>query len=84
MSLEHSPARQHREYSAFTVNEFCDAHRISRSKLYALWSAGIGPRVIRIGNKILISVESAAEWRRERTQASEPERASAWPSEATK
>jgi hypothetical protein len=67
MSLqEHAPARQ----GAFTVAEFCDCHRISRTKLYGLWKAGTGPRVMRIGTKVLISVEAAAAWRAEREAAS--------------
>jgi hypothetical protein len=27
--------------AAFTIAEFCEAHRISRSKLYELWDAGM-------------------------------------------
>jgi hypothetical protein len=50
--------------AAYTVNEFCDAHRISRSKLYQLWAAGLGPRFIRIGSKKIITTEAAANWRR--------------------
>src|SRR5262249_52858561 len=41
------------------------AHRISRSKLYALWRSGIGPRAIKIGSKNLITAEAACEWRRQ-------------------
>jgi hypothetical protein len=54
---------------AYTVKEFCEAHRISRSGLYGLWRAGIGPRFISIGIKKLITIEAAAEWRREREVA---------------
>jgi hypothetical protein len=50
--------------AAFTVAEFCTAHRISRTKLYQLWRAGFGPRVIRIGAKLIITNEAAADWRR--------------------
>lgn len=57
--------------AAFTVNEFCRAHRISRSALYALWRAGIGPRYISVGIKKLISFEAAAAWRREREAAAD-------------
>ena len=70
MSLqENSSARQtvgsqDAERAAYTVNEFCDAHRISRSKLYELWSAGMGPRFIRVGTKKIITNEAAADWRR--------------------
>jgi hypothetical protein len=51
--------------AAFTIAEFCDAHRISRSKLYELWTAGAGPRFIRIGTKKIITTEAAANWRQE-------------------
>jgi hypothetical protein len=54
---------------AYTVREFCEVHRISRSALYCLWREGIGPRFISIGIKKLISVEAAEAWRREREEA---------------
>ena len=69
MSLEHSPARVTHggvktSRAAFTVSEFCDAHRISRSKLYQMWAAGAGPRFMRVGAKKIISVDAAADFRR--------------------
>jgi hypothetical protein len=61
MSLvEHSPT-----VAAFTVDEFCAAHRICRTRLYALWGEGRGPRFMKNGARRLISVEAAADWRRE-------------------
>jgi hypothetical protein len=79
MSLEHSPTRQQAvafdtvpARASYTIPEFCDAHRISRSKLYDLWARKIGPRRLEIDGKITITVEGAADWRREmeeRTQA---------------
>ena len=51
--------------AAYTVSEFCEAHRISRSKLYELWQAGIGPAFKNIGTKKIITVEAAADWRRQ-------------------
>jgi len=62
---------QHRDAAApapvtracFTVTEFCQAHRISRSHFYDLTRHGHGPRIIKAGNSTLISVEAAAEWR---------------------
>jgi hypothetical protein len=56
--------------AAFTVSEFCAAHRISRTKLYELWAAGTGPRFFYIGVKKIITAEAAADWRRERELAS--------------
>jgi hypothetical protein len=79
MSLEHAPQRQTRTGPpskgslsssapgpiAFTVAEFCKAHRISRSFLYSEWKAGRGPRFMRAGVKRIITGEAAADWRRE-------------------
>lgn len=49
---------------AYTVNEFCSAHNITRGYLYRLWREGAGPRKIKIGRKTLIAGEDAASWRR--------------------
>ena len=49
----------------YTVAEFCSAHKISRSKLYQLWRAGIGPRSIKIGARNLITAHAACAWRRQ-------------------
>lgn len=57
-----SPAPVPRQ--CFTVNEFCEAHRISRSHFYDLVRRGAGPRFFKAGLSTLISVEAAAEWRR--------------------
>jgi hypothetical protein len=52
---------------AFTKQEFCDAHRISRSKYFELKRRGQGPVETAEGT---ITFESAAVWRRRRTAAS--------------
>jgi hypothetical protein len=57
------------ERAAYSVDDFCRAHDISRGTYYNLKAAGIGPRELRIGSKILITVEAAAKWRREREAA---------------
>jgi hypothetical protein len=88
MSLEHSPARQARSSAAavdctapsmvaaaFTVDQFCAAHQISRALLYKLWEQKLGPRRFCAGSKVLISFEAAADWRRERERAAEEEAA---------
>jgi hypothetical protein len=61
MPIDHGSA----EPIVYTVQEFCQAHRISRGQLYALWREDKGPRRFTVGNKVLITVEDAAEWRRE-------------------
>ena len=63
MSLEHSPARLG-DRDVYTVNEFCDAHRISRATFYELLREGRGPRLMRIDSRVRISREAAADWRR--------------------
>jgi hypothetical protein len=68
---EQSLGRQGVAPAAYTVDEFCEAHRLSRSKLYQLWDAGIGPRKMNVDKKVRITVEAAADWRREREAASE-------------
>jgi predicted DNA-binding transcriptional regulator AlpA len=57
------------ELAAYPVDGFCDAHSISRSLLYKMFRDGTGPRIMRIGARVLISKESAAEWRRDREKA---------------
>jgi predicted DNA-binding transcriptional regulator AlpA len=74
MSLEHYPARQGCR-AAQTVCEFCDDNRISRSKFYQLIDQGIAPRIMRVGAKVLITAEAAAEWRAAREAASETQAA---------
>jgi hypothetical protein len=41
----------------------------SRGQLYALWREDKGPRRFTVGNKVLIAVEDAAEWRRQSVAA---------------
>jgi hypothetical protein len=48
----------------YTVPEFCEAHRISRSHFYDLQRRGVGPTSFLVGRVRLISIEAAAIWRR--------------------
>jgi hypothetical protein len=50
---------------AFTVPEFCRDHRICVATFYNLKKVGKAPRTMRVLNRTLISVEAAAEWRRQ-------------------
>lgn len=47
---------------AYTLAEFCQAFRISRTFLYELNKKGQGPRLMRVGRRCLISAEAAADW----------------------
>jgi hypothetical protein len=51
------------DFAAYTRREFCDAFRIGHSKYFELKAEGLGPREMRIGRKILISRQSAEDWR---------------------
>jgi hypothetical protein len=50
--------------AAYSILEFCRAHRISRAHLYNLMKRGQGPVVMKAGNRTLISDEAAIAWRR--------------------
>jgi len=59
-----------RTYSdAFDIPAFCSAHAISRSTFYNPRRDGKAPRLMRVGSRVLISKEAAADWRRARESA---------------
>jgi hypothetical protein len=49
--------------AAFSISEFCSAHRISRSTFYRLLKAGDAPALTHVRSRVLISAEAAAAWR---------------------
>lgn len=57
--------------AAYSIPEFCAAHRISEGFYYKLRHAGLGPRECRVLNKVTISLEAAGEWRRARENATQ-------------
>jgi len=76
MSLEHGPARQRRAAGAlfepsYTLAEFCQAERISRSKLYELWKAGKGPRFYLNGVCRIIPHSARVAWQQARMSEAE-------------
>jgi hypothetical protein len=52
--------------AAYTIPEFCEAHRISESMYYKIRADGLGPREARAFTKVIITKEAAADWRRAR------------------
>lgn len=54
---------------AFSIEEFCKGHGISRATYFTERRRGHGPREMRVGKRVLISREAAAAWRRERENA---------------
>lgn len=56
------------EKLAYSLQEFCKLHNLSRTKLYSLFLQGDGPDTMSIGRHRIISVEAAAAWRRKMTE----------------
>ena len=54
---------------AFTIREFCQAHKISEAFFYVMRNEGWGPAEMHAGQRVLISHEAAADWRRAREAA---------------
>jgi len=61
------------EKQTYTIPEFCDAYNVSRSKFYEILKAGSGPRIMKVGRRTLISVESAEKWRTRIEASSNPD-----------
>jgi hypothetical protein len=59
------------EADAYSVDEFCTRHRISRAFLYLMWRDGEGPAYMQVRGKRLIPKEAAAEWRTNNTRKPE-------------
>jgi hypothetical protein len=58
------------ELDAYGIVEFCRQHGISRATYYVLKKRGLQPDETYVLDRILITKESAAKWRKERTAAS--------------
>lgn len=56
---------------ALNISQFCKAHDLSEAFYYKLKKQGEGPREMKVGARTLITLESAAEWRRERENATQ-------------
>jgi len=61
--------KQPQHPAAYSIVEFCAAHRLSPAMYFKLKAAGLGPRTMEVVARTLISVEAAADWRREREAA---------------
>ena len=48
--------------AAYTVQEFCEAFRLSRATFYNLVRRGEGPRLLRVGRKVLVSTDAIADF----------------------
>ena len=50
------------EPAVFTIQQFVEVYKISRTSLYFAWKQGRGPKRIKIGRRTLIPVRAADEW----------------------
>jgi predicted DNA-binding transcriptional regulator AlpA len=48
---------------AYTIPEFCRAHRVGRTTLYRLIAEGLAPEITQLGARRIITREAAARWR---------------------
>jgi hypothetical protein len=55
--------------AAYTLEEFCRAHRISRAHYYELRKRGLGPDEAELLGRKIVTHESAKAWRKQRTAA---------------
>ena len=55
--------------AAYSIREFCAAHRLSESMYFKLRNQGLGPDEMSVGSRRLISFEAAERWRRARESA---------------
>jgi hypothetical protein len=56
---------------AYSVPEFCERHNISHGTYYNLRKRGLGPREGHVLGRVIITRESAADWRRDITKPHE-------------
>jgi hypothetical protein len=49
---------------AYSIKQFCVAHAISEAMYFKMKRLGLGPKEMMVGARVLISVESARDWRR--------------------
>jgi excisionase family DNA binding protein len=53
---------------AFSIDEFCKLHSISRAKFYLMLQSGEAPQTMQVGRRRLISQEAALRWRQRMEQ----------------
>jgi hypothetical protein len=61
-----APPKRHTDViGAYSIPDFCRAHGgISEAYFHMLVKDGLGPDLMKVGNRTLVSIEAAAAWRR--------------------
>lgn len=52
---------------SYTIDEWCEIEKVSRTKFYCLRKLGTGPQLMRVGGRYMISHAAALAWREART-----------------
>jgi hypothetical protein len=68
-SIDEDPPLAPTPRLALSIPAFCEAHDISEDFFYKLKRQGQTPRLMKVGARTLVSLEAAADWRREREVA---------------
>jgi hypothetical protein len=68
-----TPDKTKVDLDAFSIEEFCRRHSISRSTYYLIQSEGTGPDEGHVKNRVVISKESALAWRQKITTQKPPQ-----------
>jgi hypothetical protein len=66
VSLREEKRRAEQRACSFTLNEWCDHRRVSRSMYYKLTKLGLAPDSYLVGNSRYITAEADAAWLAER------------------
>jgi hypothetical protein len=66
---ESPKAKPDNDLDAYSIEDFCRRHSISHGTYYNLRKAGKGPRESHALGRVLITKESAEEWRSKITEA---------------
>jgi hypothetical protein len=56
----------------YTIQQFCDGYNVSRSTFYRERDAGRAPDLMKVGRRVLISIEAAEEWARKHRVGRQP------------
>ncbi|TAN77818.1 MAG: hypothetical protein EPN20_01540 [Magnetospirillum sp.] len=48
--------------ASYTVQQFCDHHQIGRTTYFKIRKVGLGPKEVRVGKLIRITLEAEREW----------------------
>jgi hypothetical protein len=51
--------------ACYSIRDFCIAHCISEDMFFKMQRQGLTPKTMKVGVRTLVSMEAAAEWRRQ-------------------